>query len=62
MTPTEALTSQTEDTDRPSVVPLTDQLGLPGSVGRPSPSATTIIAIGAVLLIALGTFLARRTR
>jgi hypothetical protein len=62
MTPTEALTLQTDDTERPSVVPLSDQLGIPGSVSRPSPSATTIIAIGAVLMIALGTFLARRTR
>jgi hypothetical protein len=62
MTPTQALTSQTDDTDRPSVVPLTDQLGIQGSEGRPSLSATMIIAFGAVLMIALGTFLAWRTR
>ena len=62
MTPTDALTSQTDDTERPSVVPLSDQLGIPGSVGRPSSSATTIIAFGAILMIALGTLLARRTR
>ena len=62
LTPAEALAMQTEDTTRPSSVPLTDQLATEGSVGRPSPAATVILGIGAVLAIALGVVLVRRTR
>ncbi len=62
LTPAEALAIQTEDITRPSSVPLTDQLATEGSVGRPSPAATVILGIGAVLAIALGVVLVRRTR
>lgn len=62
LTPAEALAMQTEDTTRPSSVPLADQLATEGSVGRPSPAVTVILGIGAVLAIALGVVLVRTTR
>ena len=62
MTPAEALALQTDEGTRPSDVPLADQLGTTGSLGRPSATATTALAIGAFICIGLGTFLARRTR
>jgi hypothetical protein len=62
MTPAEALALQTDEGTRPSDVPLADQLGTTGSLGRPNAAATTALAIGAFIFIGLGTFLARRTR
>ena len=62
MTPAEALALQTDESTRPSDVPLADQLGTTGSLGRPNAAATTALAIGAFIFIGLGTFLARRTR
>jgi hypothetical protein len=62
MTPAEALAAQTDEGIRPSEVPLADQLGSPGSVGRPNAAATTALALGAFILIGLGMLLARRTR
>ena len=62
MTPAEALAAQVGDVTRLREVTLADQLGSPGSVGRPSSAATAALAIGAILAIALGTLLTRRTR
>lgn len=62
LTPAEALAMQTEGTTRPSSVPIADQLATPGAVGRPSATATVILIIGAILAIALGIDLVRRTR
>ncbi len=62
MTPAEALALQTDEGTRPSEVPIADQLGTSGSVGRPNAAATTALAIGAFIFIGLGTFLAWRTR
>lgn len=62
MTPAEALALQVDEGTRPSEVPLADELGSPGSVGRPNAAATMALALGAFVFIGLGTFLARRTR
>jgi hypothetical protein len=62
LTPGEALAMQTEETDRPSEVPLADQLGTQAPVGRPSSIATAVLGLGAVLAIGLGIYLSRRTR
>lgn len=62
MTPAEALALQSDEGIRPSEVPLADQLGTPGSVGRPNAAATASLALGAIIFIGLGTFLASRTR
>ncbi len=62
MTPAEALALQTDESTRPSDVPLADQLATSGSLGRPGAVTTTAFAIGAFIFIGLGTFLARRTR
>ena len=61
MTPAEALALQTDEGIRPSEVPLADQLGSPGSVGRPSAGATIALALGAFILLGLGALFARRT-
>lgn len=62
MTPAQALAAQTDDATRPSEVPIADQLGTSGSVGRPNAAAMTALAVGAIIFIGLGSFLARRTR
>ncbi len=61
MTPAEALALQSDEGTRPEEVPLADQLGSPGSVGRPNAAATTTFAVGAIIFIGLGMFLARKT-
>ena len=62
LTPAAAIAMQTNDAARPNPVPLADQLATPGSAGRPSTTAIVVLAIGAVVVIALGLDLARRTR
>lgn len=62
MTPAEALAFQMEDVARPSVVPVEDQLGVPGSAGRPSAAATAVLGLSAAAALGLGAILARRTR